>query len=124
MAYSRSYDLEKRFLDLALLVIRLCKKIPITVINRRIIDQVIGSSGSIAANYNEASVGGTSKEFLHKLRISYKEAKETYNWLILLSESNPEIKTEVEPIFQELQECTSILGKSISTVTKRINETK
>ena len=47
-----SFDLEERTVRFAEDVIDLCKELNITPLNRRIIDQLIGSSGSIGAKLN------------------------------------------------------------------------
>ena len=46
--------------------------------------QILRSGTSIGANIEETIGGGTEKEFLHKLNISYREARETAYWLRLL----------------------------------------
>ena len=46
----KKYDLEERTAKLAERIIDLVKIIEITPINKRIIEQIIGSSGSIGAN--------------------------------------------------------------------------
>ncbi|MFH1232231.1 MAG: four helix bundle protein [Planctomycetota bacterium] len=47
---------------------------------REITKQVIRSVGSISANFEEGYGRGTSKEFLHSLRISNGEARESRGW--------------------------------------------
>lgn len=50
-----NFDLEERTARFAENVINLCRNIRATPLNTRIISQLIGSSGSIGANYCEAS---------------------------------------------------------------------
>jgi four helix bundle protein len=49
------FDLEDRTAKFAEIVIDLCKSIKIHPVNKRIIEQLVGSSGSIGANYCEAA---------------------------------------------------------------------
>lgn len=49
--------------------------------------QLLKSGTSIGANAEEAMGGSSKKDFKQKLRISYREARETRYWLRLLSES-------------------------------------
>ena len=52
------------------------------------IDQAIRSSGSIGANYLEANDALSKKDFIYRLRVSRKEAKECLFWLKLIQETN------------------------------------
>ena len=46
--------------------------------------QILRSGTSIGANINEALAAESKKDFVHKLSIAVKEARETYYWLNLL----------------------------------------
>jgi four helix bundle protein len=50
--------------------------------------QLLRSGTSIGANIEEAIGGYSKKDFLHKITISYKEARETKFWLRLLRDTN------------------------------------
>ena len=80
----KPYDLEERTLMFAKDVIRFCKKLDSDVINVRLIGQVIRSAGSVGANYREANEALSKKDFVHRIRITRKEAKESSYWLMLL----------------------------------------
>jgi four helix bundle protein len=109
------FDLEERCAKFAEDVIDLCKKIKVTPLNMKIISQLIGSGGSIGANYCEASEAESKKDFQHKMSIAKKEIKETKHWLRLLAKTNSEIKNEIRVIWQEAHELILIFSKSIST---------
>ena len=79
------YDLEERTARFAEAVIDAVKKLTITPINKRLIEQLVGSSGSIGANYCEANESESKKDFIHKMTIAKKEIKETKHWLRLLA---------------------------------------
>ncbi len=49
--------------------------------------QLLRSGTSIGANTKEAVGGSSRKDFINKLQIAYKEARETMYWLRLLSDS-------------------------------------
>jgi len=104
------YNLEKRTTQFAAEVIILVKKLRITAVNKRIIEQLVGSSGSIGANYREANEAESNKDFFHKIAIAKKEIKETQHWLILLSISNSEVKKELRVLFKESQELLYIFA--------------
>lgn len=111
----KKYDLEERTARFAEEVIDLMKKIPNTPINRRPIEQVVGSSGSMAANYCEANEAESKKDFIHKVGICKKETKETKLWLRLLARANPELKEEFRKLWQEAQELLLIFSSIVKS---------
>ena len=116
------YDLEERTASFAESVIDIVKTIITTPVNRRIITQLVGSSGSIGANYCEANEAESKKDFMHKIGICKKEIKETRHWLRLLLKSNPENKEEISRVSQEVQELLLIFSKILSSSKKGKNE--
>lgn len=81
--------------------------------NNRLVGQIVGSAGSIGANYREANDALGKKDFIHRLKISRKEAKETIHWLILIKEANPEIKDRMAELMKEVTELKNILSSII-----------
>lgn len=112
----KPYDLEERTLELAKGIIKLCQKLPKNAINFKLIEQLIDASSSVGANYREANEKLSKKDFIHKMKITRKECKETTYWLELLKEANPNFKGEIEDFIMESQELrnifTSIINKS------------
>lgn len=107
------FDLEDRTLQFAKQIVKLCQKLPNNTVNFKLIDQLIRSAGSIGANYREANDSLGKKDFLHRLRISRKEAKETIFWLELILEANMKVNNEISPLIGECQQLKSILSKII-----------
>jgi four helix bundle protein len=56
-------------------------------VDRTLITQLLRSGTSIGANTEEAMGGSSRKDFLQKLRIAYRETRETKYWIRLLKES-------------------------------------
>lgn len=81
--------------------------------------QFIGSGGSRGANYCEATPPDIKKDFIHKLSICKKEAKETKHWLRLLARTNPELKDEIKGLQKESRELLLIFSKSINSARNR-----
>ena len=72
-------------IELSYQVIQMCKKIKLDAINTPIVNQIVRSSTSIAANISEASVALFSqKEMRYRLSISLRECVETETWLLLM----------------------------------------
>ena len=82
--------------------------------------QLIRSATSIGANIEEAIGGQSDKDFLSKISISYKEARETAYWIRLLEASGYLTTTDSQSLLQDLDEICRILGKIKITLQKRI----
>ena len=115
------YNLEERTAVFAESVIDFVKKIGVNPINKRIIEQLVGSSGSIGANYCEANESESRKDFIHKMAIAKKEIKETKHWLRLMSRTNEKLENEAKILWQEAQELLLIFSKIIQS-SKNNNE--
>jgi len=113
------FDLEDRTTEFARRVVRLCRSLPKDSINNRLSGQAVGSAGSVGANYREANDALGKKDFLHRLRISRKEAKEIIHWLELIEEANPEFKLRMKELKQEAKELKNILSTIIDNTMKR-----
>ena len=113
------YDLEDRTTEFAKRIIRMCKVLPKNAINDRLIRQIIGSSGSVGANYREANDALGKKDFICRLKISRKEAKETVFWLDLIEEANLYFKEKMKDIKQEALEIRNILSAIIKKVESK-----
>lgn len=114
---SKHYDLEDRTLKFAKSIIILCKKLPRDAVNFNLINQIIRSASSIGANYREGNDALGNKDFAFRIRISRKEAKETIFWLELITEANPELKSEIDILKQECTELKNILSSIIQKVS-------
>lgn len=81
---TNQYNLEDRTFAFAKNIRELVKKIPKNISNNEDAKQLVRSSGSVGANYIEANESLGKKDFIMKLKISRKEAKESKFWLELL----------------------------------------
>lgn len=79
-----SKQLEERFLCFAQRVRDFCHQLKWNVINLEYIKQLVRSSGSVGANYIEASDDLGKQDERMKIRISRREAKESQYWLSLI----------------------------------------
>lgn len=80
--------------------------------------QLLRSATSIGANVEEA-IGAQSKaDFLAKMGIAYKEARETHYWIRLLKETNFLNEKEAESVINDVDELLKIIGK-IQVSTKQ-----
>ena len=82
--------------------------------NDRLIGQVVGASGSVGANYREANDALGKKDFIQRLKIARREAKESHHWLELIMEANINKENEVKPLIRESEELKNILSAIIN----------
>ena len=113
---TKKYDLEERTFRFAQAVRKFVKKLPKTIANIEDSKQLVKASGSVGANYIEANEALSKKDFLMRIKICRKEAKESKYWLRLVDTNNDtELEKEGKELQNEAHELTCIFG---SIVTK------
>ena len=113
----KHYDLEERTFQFAKNIALYIRKLPNNISNIEFSKQVVRASGSVGANYREANESLSKKDFVMRIKISRKEAKESAYWLRLIVETNDEkLADEGMMLMQEAIELkkifSSILNKS------------
>jgi len=108
---AKPYDLEERTFLFAKEVRIFTKTLPNTISNVEDGRQLVRASGSVGANYREANESLGKKDFLMRIKISRKEAKESAYWLRLIHETN-KLKNDMDAqhLMQEAIELTKILS--------------
>lgn len=101
---NRYRELEKRTTAFAKQAIFVCQKLPRNRINDPLVSQAIRAVGSVGANYREANEALGKKDFIYRLRVARKEAKEAQYWFELLLEANPGHGTDVLYLLKEAEE--------------------
>lgn len=93
-------------------ILRLCKQVKVTYLNKNIIDQVLRSGTSIGANYCEACETTGKRDFANKIQICKREAKETVYWLELLASTDLDknLLTVAIQLIDESQQLVKIMG--------------
>lgn len=81
--------------------------------------QLLRSGTSIGANIEESIGGQSDKDFLSKISIAYKEARETVYWLKLLQATDYLSEQEAFSLLQDAEELCKILGKIQITLKSR-----
>ncbi len=82
---------------------------------RRIAGELMRCGPSIGANAEEAQDGQTKPDFIAKLAISRKEARETRYWLKLAIRTGTLSAAEAEPVIQEVTELRRMIMAAIKT---------
>src|SRR5262249_10342596 len=78
--------------------------------------QVLRSGTSIGANVEEAIGGQTGRDFMARMTIAYKEARETHYWLRLLRDAGYLSETESASIITDCEELLRLTGSIIKTM--------
>jgi four helix bundle protein len=83
--------------------------------------QILRCGTSIGANVEESIGGQSDKDFLSKLSISYKEARETRYWIRLLSATDYLDDKQTQSLLTDVEELLKILGTIQLTLKKKSN---
>ena len=106
-----NFDLEERTFQFAKDVALFVRKLPKTISNIEYSKQVVRSSSSVGANYREANEALSKKDFLMRIKISRKEAKESSFFLRLIVETNvDDFKDEGLKLFDESEQLKKIFS--------------
>jgi four helix bundle protein len=116
---NKVYDIRERIFNFSLRVFEISDMLPQKREGDIVKTQFVSSGTSIGANMEEADGSVTKKDFLNKVVIARKEAKESRYWLRLISEKFVN-KENVKEDLQELQEIINILSAIINK-TKNTN---
>ena len=106
-----SKELEDRFHNFGKRIRDFCLKLRWDIINTEYIRQLIRSSGSVGANYIEASddLGKTDEKM--KIKISRRETKESIHWLdLILTYENKDLEREKMELTDEAEQIRKILS--------------
>jgi len=119
MMKAKKFDLQERFIDYAVRIMKVSEKLPNTKIGNHIRAQILRSGTSPAPNYGEAQSAESKPDFIHKLKIAHKELRETDVWLkIIVKAELIKPTAKLTPLLKETNELISILFKSVDTAKK------
>ncbi|WP_376693760.1 four helix bundle protein [Wenzhouxiangella sp. EGI_FJ10409] len=115
---SADYDLEDRTFRFAQAVRTFARRVPKSLQNLEDTRQLIRSSGSVGANYIEANEALSKKDFVHRLRIARKEAKESQYWLRLVdTQDDVSLSDERDGLVREGRELLLIFSAIIRSAS-------
>ena len=116
---SRGYDLEERLLEYAVRIIRVAESMKRSAAGLHIADQLLRSGTSPYGNHGEAEGAESRDDFIHKLRVCFKELRESRRWLKLIQRAELIDKPELlVGLINESDELVRIFARSIQTATK------
>ena len=119
------FDLEERLIDFAVRIIKAAESLPRTKIGRHISGQIIRSGTSPAPNYGEAQSSESRADFIHKMRLSLKELRETRVWLLIIVKANLiQPQSKLDALLDENNQLIAIFVSSIKTAQQKQKKTE
>lgn len=119
------FNLEDRLAVFSSNVLKLCNLLPKTYAADVISKQLTRAGISVALNYGESQSAESRKDFIHKVKISLKEARESFVCLKIINLSEiTDQKELLASLMTEINEIISILVKSVETAKRNMENNK
>jgi len=120
---SNDRDIVERSVVYSLKIIKLYRELEKDTIGRIIGKQLLRSGTSIGANIHEAQGGQSKADFIAKMSIAHKEARESAYWLRLIQEAELFSFNRLKNLTDETQQLIKIIS-SILISSKRNKESE
>lgn len=120
-------DISRRFIELAVRVIKLVRALPKDFVGKHIGNQLLkaGTSGGVPIYIGKEARGSESNaDFIHKLKIVLKELRESIFWLNVIEKAELIPAHKLKNILQEFEELANIIAQSIITTQKKLKNKK
>ena len=114
----KAQDIKERTFQFSIRVVRLCQTLDASPgVSRTLANQLLRSGTSIGANVEEAHGSQNKADFIAKMYIACKEARETHYWLRLL------VATELVPALK-MEELTDEANQLVAILTSIVKNTR
>ena len=120
MKNGQGFDIQERTFKFAVKVVKSVSRLPRTTAGVVIGRQIVRSATSIGANVEEADAAESKQDFIHKMSIAHKEARETRYWLRIIQASLAD-DNNVQALIQESDELVRILYSIANNARKNPN---
>ena len=111
-------EIQERTLEFGVKILKFSDKLPKTQSGMVLVKQLVRAGTSIGANLEEADGASSKKDFINKVTISRKEARETRYWLRLIMRAellhNQTNVEELDKLVNESYELMKILSSIIN----------
>jgi four helix bundle protein len=119
-----TFTLDERMIKFSVIVIRFTESLPKSNSGIYFSDQIMRSVASAVLNYSEAQSAESRKDFIHKVKVSLKELRETYSGLRIIEKLSKNPAENISWMIQENNELISILVQSVKTARKNMTTQK
>lgn len=116
----KKFDLEERTAQFGESIITFARRIEKDPVTQRLIPQLVGAGTAVGANYCEADCAESNKDFIHKMSIANKEAKETKHFLRMIGKACLQYAPETRTLWKEANELNLIFSKIIINSKKTL----
>ncbi len=123
MKAGRSIVGEKAY-TFAIRIVKLYKFLVEEKMERVLSKQLLRSGTAIGALIEEGLGGESETDFKHKLKIAYKEARETHYWIRILKDTDYLTEKQSESILMDCEELLKLLTSIINTINSKISKSK
>lgn len=112
-------DIVERTFAFAVRVVKLCTTCDRSPTSRALIGQLLRAATSVGANVEEAQAGQSRADFLSKMSIACKEAREAGYWLRLLAATELVASSQLTGLLDESSQLVAILTSIVKNTRKR-----
>lgn len=110
------YDLEDRLLEFSVRIVRVVESMSPSRAGNHVADQLLRAGTSPYGNHGEAEGAESRADFIHKIKICYKELRDARRWLRLVGRAPLVVKPELlNDLLIEADELIRIFAASIRT---------
>jgi four helix bundle protein len=106
----RRYDLGERTARFGEAIVRYARTIKLDAVTRPLVSQMVNAGTSVGANYCEADEAGSKKEFLYRISVCNREAREVMYWLRMVAAASPANRDEGRRLWKEARELNLIFS--------------
>lgn len=110
--------IQDRAYSFALEIIKFTRNLPYNNVTITLGRQLIRSGTSIGANTEEAQGASSKKDFINKINIAKKEARETRYWIRLINDAHLSRNSDANSLLCEVNEIINILTAIVKTSEK------
>ena len=104
------YDIQERTFQFSVQVVQFCRGLwNAHAVTRRLSWQLLNAATSTGANMQEADAGQSKRDFIAKIAIAKKEARESVFWLRLMAATDPQQRPAVLPLLEEARQISRII---------------
>jgi four helix bundle protein len=104
--------LEERRIEFAMIIVGVVEALPNSKAVNRIAHPLIRSGTAPAPNYDEAQSAASRKVFIHQMKISLKELRETMVWLKIIARK---LLGDCREIPVAIAECNALIAIFVSS---------
>jgi len=111
----RNQQFDERYLAFAAGLLKLLPHLPRNKVGAHLSDQLFRSGTSVGAHFQESRGAESKADFIHKLGMALKEARETYYWLRLIEKGEVLPAVQLSELLRESNEIVAMLTASVIT---------